>query len=54
VFGSISKITYAGAGVAFFGSSPANVSWFLGHLAKQTIGPDKVNQLRQRAAAAFG
>ena len=46
VFGSTSKITYAGAGVAFFGSSPANVSWFLGHLAKQTIGPDKMNQLR--------
>jgi DNA-binding transcriptional MocR family regulator len=46
VFGSTAKITYAGAGVAFFGSSPANVSWFLGHLAKQTIGPDKVNQLR--------
>jgi DNA-binding transcriptional MocR family regulator len=46
VFGSTAKITYAGAGVAFFGSSPANVSWFLMHLAKQTIGPDKVNQLR--------
>jgi len=46
VFGSTSKITYPGAGVAFFGSSPANVSWFLGHLAKQTIGPDKVNQFR--------
>jgi DNA-binding transcriptional MocR family regulator len=46
VFGSTSKITYAGAGVAFFGSSPANVSWFLGHLQKQTIGPDKMNQLR--------
>jgi DNA-binding transcriptional MocR family regulator len=46
VFGSTAKITYAGAGVAFFGSSPANVSWFLRHLAKQTIGPDKVNQLR--------
>ncbi len=46
VFGSTSKITYPGAGVAFFGSSPANVSWLLGHLAKQTIGPDKVNQLR--------
>ncbi|MDX6343226.1 MAG: hypothetical protein QOH87_3364 [Trebonia sp.] len=46
VFGSTSKITYPGAGVALFGSSPANVSWFLGHLAKQTIGPDKMNQLR--------
>jgi len=46
VFGSTSKITHAGAGVAFFGSSPANFSWFLGHLARQTIGPDKLNQLR--------
>jgi len=46
VFGSTSKITYPGAGVAFFGSSPANVAWFLGHLSKQTIGPDKMNQLR--------
>lgn len=46
VFGSTSKITLAGAGVAFFGSSPANVEWFLGHAAKRTIGPDKLNQLR--------
>jgi DNA-binding transcriptional MocR family regulator len=46
VFGSTSKITLAGGGVAFFGSSPANVTWFLGHLSKRTIGPDKLNQLR--------
>ncbi|WP_331768244.1 aminotransferase class I/II-fold pyridoxal phosphate-dependent enzyme [Embleya sp. NBC_00896] len=46
VFGSTSKITYAGSGVAFFGSSPANIAWLTGLLAKQTIGPDKVNQLR--------
>jgi DNA-binding transcriptional MocR family regulator len=46
VFGSTSKITYPGSGVAFFGSSRANVDWFLGHLSKLTIGPDKVNQLR--------
>ncbi|MEV5346975.1 aminotransferase class I/II-fold pyridoxal phosphate-dependent enzyme [Streptomyces achromogenes] len=46
VFGSTSKITMAGSGVAFFGSSHANVSWLLGHLSKRTIGPDKVNQLR--------
>ncbi|MEU7639706.1 aminotransferase class I/II-fold pyridoxal phosphate-dependent enzyme [Streptomyces sp. NPDC039016] len=46
VFGSTSKITTAGSGVAFFGSSRANVAWLLGHLAKRTIGPDKVNQLR--------
>ncbi|HWD62215.1 MAG TPA: aminotransferase class I/II-fold pyridoxal phosphate-dependent enzyme [Humibacter sp.] len=46
VFGSTSKVTYAGSGVSFFGSSPANVSWYLGHTAVQSIGPDKINQLR--------
>ncbi|GGY01423.1 aminotransferase class I/II-fold pyridoxal phosphate-dependent enzyme [Streptomyces hiroshimensis] len=46
VFGSTSKITAAGAGVAFFGSSPANVQWLLGNNAMRSIGPDKVNQLR--------
>jgi DNA-binding transcriptional MocR family regulator len=46
VFGSTSKITLAGSGVAFYGASPANVNWLSGHLAKRTIGPDKINQLR--------
>jgi DNA-binding transcriptional MocR family regulator len=46
VFASTSKITFAGAGVAFFASSPANVEWYLANLGKRTIGPDKVNQLR--------
>lgn len=46
VFASTSKITLAGAGVAFFASSPANIDWYLKHLGKRTIGPDKVNQLR--------
>jgi DNA-binding transcriptional MocR family regulator len=46
VFGSSSKITFAGSGVAFFGSSPANVEWWLSHTSKRSIGPDKINQLR--------
>jgi DNA-binding transcriptional MocR family regulator len=46
IFGSTSKVSFAGAGVAMFGSSRTNVSWFLEGLSKQTIGPDKLNQLR--------
>jgi len=46
VFASTSKITFAGAGVSFFGSSTANLDWYLGHVGKKSIGPDKINQLR--------
>ncbi len=46
VFASTSKITFAGSGVCFFASSTENVEWYLSHLAKRTIGPDKINQLR--------
>lgn len=46
IFASTSKITFAGAGVCFLGSSADNIEWYLRHLAKRTIGPDKVNQLR--------
>lgn len=46
MFASTSKITFAGAGVAFFASSQANIAWYQKHLGKRTIGPDKVNQLR--------
>lgn len=46
VFASTSKVTFAGAGVGFFGSSPANVAWYLKNLGRKSIGPDKVNQLR--------
>lgn len=46
VFGSTSKITFAGAGVALFASSPDNVRWYLERMGKRTIGGDKVNQLR--------
>ncbi len=51
-FASTSKITFAGAGVAFLAASPENVAWYLGHLSKASIGPDKVNQLRH--AQFFG
>ncbi len=46
MFASTSKITYAGAGVAFLAASTDNVAWYLGHLANGSIGPDKVNHLR--------
>ncbi len=51
-FASTSKVSYAGAGVAFLASSPANIAWYLGHVAKRSIGPDKLNQLRH--ARHFG
>ncbi|MGL4306799.1 MAG: aminotransferase class I/II-fold pyridoxal phosphate-dependent enzyme [Mycobacteriaceae bacterium] len=46
VFASTSKITFAGAGVSFFGASEENISWYQQHLGKKSIGPDKLNQLR--------
>jgi DNA-binding transcriptional MocR family regulator len=46
VLASTSKITFAGAGVSFFGASAENVAWYQEHHGKKSIGPDKVNQLR--------
>jgi DNA-binding transcriptional MocR family regulator len=46
IFGSTSKITFAGAGVGLFASSKDNVAWYLKRIGTRTIGSDKVNQLR--------
>ena len=46
LFTSTSKMTHAGAGVSAMASSPANIADARRHLAVQTIGPDKLNQLR--------
>ena len=45
-FGSTSKVTFAGAGISFLSSSADNLAALKRHLGFQTIGPDKVNQLR--------
>ncbi len=44
VFGSTSKITFAGAGVAFMAGSKANMNDQRKYMGKQTIGPDKISQ----------
>jgi len=46
VFASTSKISFAGSGVAAFASSPENVAYAKKIIGAQSIGPDKVNQLR--------
>jgi aspartate/methionine/tyrosine aminotransferase len=45
-FASTSKVTFAGAGVAFLASSKDNLKVISRHLGIAAIGPDKVNQLR--------
>ena len=43
---STSKVSFAGAGVGSMGGSTANMDWMRRHLSMQTIGPDKLTQLR--------
>ena len=43
LFGSTSKITYSGSGVAVMGGSEKNIAYFKQNLGKATIGPDKLN-----------
>ncbi len=45
-FSSTSKITFPGSGVAAISASEANLNDLRGHLKVQTIGHDKLNQLR--------
>lgn len=45
-FASTSKITFPGSGIAAFATSPNNMDDFMSYLRHQTIGHDKVNQLR--------
>ena len=46
MFGSTSKISFPGAGIAFMAGSQKNMDTVRRHLFFQTIGPDKLNQLR--------
>ena len=46
MFASTSKISFAGAGLAITAGSQTNMEWVKNQMAFQTIGPDKMNQLR--------
>ena len=46
MFASTSKVTFAGSGISFVGTSAQNLSDFEAFLSAQLIGFDKVNQLR--------
>ncbi|MCL2707509.1 MAG: aminotransferase class I/II-fold pyridoxal phosphate-dependent enzyme, partial [Defluviitaleaceae bacterium] len=46
VFTSFSKISFAGAGVACAAASEKNLALLRERVAAQTVGPDKLNQLR--------
>lgn len=46
LFGSTSKITFAGAGIGFMACSAANVAYITNLFGFQSIGPNKIEQYR--------
>ena len=53
-YSSTSKVTFPGGGVAMMACSEANRGWILTHMGAQTIGYDKLNQLRHLKFFADG
>ena len=49
IFGSTSKVAFAGSGLAMMAGSAKNMALAKKQIAFQTIGPDKLNQLRHVA-----
>ena len=45
-FSSTSKVTFPGAGVSIMATSPENLKYILPQISVQTIGHDKLNQLK--------
>ena len=45
-FASTSKITFASAGIAAMAGSTEDMEWYMRQLSVQSIGPDKIQQLR--------
>lgn len=46
IFASTSKISFPGSGVSAVASSIENIEFIMSHMTVQTIGHDKINQLR--------
>ncbi|WP_186578994.1 aminotransferase class I/II-fold pyridoxal phosphate-dependent enzyme [Aquibacillus kalidii] len=46
IFASTSKVTFPGSGISAIASSEENINLIRKQLSTQTIGPDKLNQLR--------
>jgi DNA-binding transcriptional MocR family regulator len=46
IYGSTSKVSFAGGGVAMMAGSRRNIEFVLSKMQFQTIGPNKLNQLR--------